>query len=120
MWALADELAGKSLGQAAPLLPSLSSVITDVVPIDSPSNVAGSIVDSDGTFDYTAKGLVEPVYSSDFYSALWDTSGTGAGEFVDISFSTDTTLLVGHGWDYVTGYGVPQDYHFIQAAAALK
>jgi subtilase family serine protease len=120
MWALADELAGKSLGQAAPLLPSLLSKITDVVPVNSPTNVTGVIVDSNGTTDYTAKGLVEPVYTSTFYSALWDTSGTGAGTFVDISFGTDSSLLVAGGWDYVTGYGVPQGYSFIQAAAALK
>jgi hypothetical protein len=51
---------------------------------------------------------------------LWDASGTNSGEFEVLSFGTDSSLQVFGGYDYVTGYGVPKDFHFIQAAAALK
>jgi subtilase family serine protease len=120
MWAMADQLAGKSLGQAAPLLPSLTSKITDIVPINSSTNVTGALIDSTGTYSYTAAGLLAPVTYPVFYSVLWDASGNNSGEFLDLSFSTDGALVAVGGWDYVTGYGVPQDYPFIQAAAALK
>jgi subtilase family serine protease len=120
MWALADEVAGQSLGQAAPMLPKLVSKITDVVPINAYANVIGAIIDTDGTFTYAATDLMTPVVSPVFYSALWDASGDGAGQFVALSFGTDSSLLTATGWDYVTGYGVPQGYPFLQAAAALK
>jgi subtilase family serine protease len=120
MWTLANELAGKSLGQAAPMLPSLTSKITDIVPINSTTNVSGTITDASGTSSYSAASLIAPVTYPVFYSALWDASGDGSGEIIDLSFSTDSSLVAVGGWDYVTGYGVPQDYAFIQAAAALK
>jgi subtilase family serine protease len=120
MWAMADEYAGRSLGQAAPMLPSLLSKITDVVPINAYSDVTGAIIDTDGTFTYSASDLVSPETSNPFYSALWDASGYGGGEFIDLSFGTDSSLAVQTGWDYVTGYGIPQGFTFIKAASGVK
>jgi subtilase family serine protease len=120
IWAIADQLAGKSLGQAAPLLPSLLSSINDVVPIQAYSDVEGAIIDTDGEFTYAATDLITPTASPYFYSALWDASGYGGGQFIDLSFGTDSSLVTAKGWDYVTGYGVPNGYPFIKAAAALK
>jgi subtilase family serine protease len=120
IWALADEYTGKSLGQAAPMLPRLLSKITDVVPVPAYSDAEGAIIDTDGTFTYSATDLLAPVASPIFYSALWDASGFGAGEFIDLSFGTDSSLVATKGWDYVTGYGVPQGFAFIKAIGALK
>jgi subtilase family serine protease len=120
MWAMADQLAGKSLGQAAPLLPKLFPEITDIVPLASSSNVVGSLVDSTARFNYSAASLIAPVSTSSFYSVLWDVSGNNSGVFDVISFGTDSSLPVTAGYDYVTGYGVPKGFPFIQAAAALK
>jgi subtilase family serine protease len=119
-WAMADQLAGKSLGQAAPLLPKLVSKITDVVPVGSAHNVSGALVDSTGAYAYSAAALAGVTGNTPFYSALADFSGNGSGEFDILTFGTDSSYSVYHGYDYVTGYGVPQYFPFIQAAAALK
>ena len=121
MWTLADQKAGKSLGQAAPLLPSLLSTIKDIVPFSSATNPAGTIFDQAGASFYSAANLIPPLYTTtSFFSTLWDGSGAGLGEYVDLSFGTDTSLTVTSGWDNVTGYGVPLGSHFVYAAAALK
>jgi subtilase family serine protease len=121
IWTLADQLAGRSLGQAAPLLPSLKGEIQDLVPISYSNNVSGALIDSTGTYTYTAAELIPPLYSTtSFLSVLWDDSGNGSGAFVDLSFGTDSSLTVTKGWDNVTGYGFPIGLPFIEAAAALK
>jgi subtilase family serine protease len=118
IWALADQKAGTSLGQAAPLLANLSSsAITDVIPVSSPTNVAGIIFDAAGSTYYSSDSLLPPLYTTQFYSALWN---LGGGEYVDISFGTDTSLTVTPGWDNVTGWGVPKGLGFIDAAAKAK
>jgi subtilase family serine protease len=117
IWAIADQKAGKPLGQAAPLIyKSLagSSAINDVIPVNSPTNVAGIVFDSAGSTFYSSDALLAPLYTTkDYYSAFWNLSG----EYVDLSFGTDTSLTVTKGWDYVTGWGVPNGLTFINAAA---
>jgi subtilase family serine protease len=118
IWAIADQKAGKALGQAAPLLVKLpSGAINDVVPLSSPTNVAGVIFDSAGSTFYSSDTLLAPLYTTtEYYSALWNLSG----EYIDISFGTDTSLTVTPGWDNVTGWGVPNGGSFINAAAKAK
>ncbi len=118
IWALADQQAGKSLGQAAPLLYKLSSsAINDVIPVSSPTNVAGIIFDSAGATFYSSDTLLAPLYTTtQYFSGFWNLSG----EYVDISFGTDTSLTVTPGWDNVTGLGVPNGLTFINAAAKAK
>ncbi len=118
-WAIADQKAGKSLGQAAPLLTKLpAGSIHDVVPVSSPTNVAGIVFDSGGATFYSSDTLLAPLFTTTKYvSAAWD---LGGGEFVDLSFATDTSLTVTPGWDNVTGWGVPNGLTFINAAAKAK
>ncbi|HLH33514.1 MAG TPA: S53 family peptidase [Alloacidobacterium sp.] len=118
IWALADQAAGKSLGQAAPLLAKLpAGAINDVVPVSSPTNVAGVIFDSNGATFYSSDTLLAPLYTTkEYYSAFWNLQG----EYVDLSFGTDTSLTVTKGWDNVTGWGVPNGLSFINAAAKAK
>jgi subtilase family serine protease len=118
IWAIADQKAGKALGQAAPLLSKLpSSSINDVVPLSSPTNVAGAVFDSAGATFYSSDTLLNPLYTTtQYYSAFWNLGG----EYVDISFGTDTSLTVTPGWDNVTGWGVPNGLSFINAAAKAK
>jgi subtilase family serine protease len=120
MWALADEQAGKSLGQAAPLIAKMpSSAIADVVPFSSPTNPAGVIFDASGSTYYSSNTLLAPLdATSSYYSALWfDQNVPG---YVVLSFGTDSSLTVTPGWDNVTGWGVPKGWSFISAAAAQK
>jgi subtilase family serine protease len=119
IWALADQKAGRPLGQAAPMLPTLpKGAIHDIVPYGSPTNVAGIVSNSAGSTYYSSDALLAPLFTTKtYYSGLWD---VGGGEFVDISFGTDTTLTVTKGWDNVTGWGVPVGLTFINAAAAAK
>lgn len=118
IWTIADQNAGKALGQAAPLLYKLpSAAINDVVPVSSPTNVAGAIFDSNGATFYSSDALLAPLFTTtQYYSALWNLSG----EYVDLSFGTDTSLTVTPGWDNVTGLGVPNGLSFINAAAKAK
>jgi subtilase family serine protease len=118
IWAIAEQQAGKSLGQAAPLLSKLpTSAINDVVPLSSPTNVAGIVFDSAGPTYYASDTLLAPLYTTtQYFSAFWNLEG----EYVDISFGTDTSLTVTKGWDNVTGWGVPNGLSFINAAAKAK
>lgn len=118
IWSLADQKAGKSLGQAAPLIAKLSSsAVTDIVPLSSPTNPAGIVFDSAGATFYSSDSLITPfVVPTSYYAALWNLDG----EYVDLSFGTDTSLTITPGWDNVTGYGVPNGVAFINAAAKAK
>ncbi|QNI30976.1 S8/S53 family peptidase [Alloacidobacterium dinghuense] len=118
IWAIADQKAGKPLGQAAPMLAGLApSVINDVVPVSSVTNVSGVIVDSNGSTFYSSNDLLPPLFTTTKYvSAFWNLGG----EYVDLSFGTDTSLTVTKGWDNVTGWGVPDGLSFITAAAKAK
>jgi subtilase family serine protease len=115
IWAIASQAAGKPLGQAAPLVYTLPSpAIIDVVPVNSTTNVTGIMVDSSGETDYSPSVLLAPLYTTtQYYSTLWNIGGFG--EYVDLSFGTDTSLTVTPGWDNVTGLGVPNGLAFINA-----
>jgi subtilase family serine protease len=117
LWAIADQAAGASLGQAAPLLYQLpSTAINDVIPVNSTTNVSGIIVDSSGETDYSPGALLAPLYTTTQYSsALWN---LGSGIYVDLSFGTDSSLTVTSGWDNVTGLGVPNGLAFINAVVS--
>jgi subtilase family serine protease len=131
LWAMANQKAGASLGQAAPLLYALpSSAINDVVPVSSSTNVTGYVVDSSGTTGYTSDTLLAPLYTTtDYYSALWNANAalivprSGApllGQYAVLSFGTDSSLTVTPGWDNVTGLGVPNGLVFLNAAASAR
>ena len=121
IWAIADQKAGVSLGQAAPLIASLpkgSGAVKDIVPIGSPTNVAGTVFDSAGATFYSADALLAPLYTTTtYFSAVWN---LGGGEDVVLSFGTDSSLTVTNGWDNVTGFGVPNGSKFINVVAAAK
>jgi subtilase family serine protease len=121
IWALADQKAGVSLGQAAPLIASLpkgSGAVKDIVPVGSPTNVAGTVFDSAGATFYSSDTLLAPLFSTTtYFSASWN---LGGGEYVDLSFGTDSSLTVTPGWDNVTGFGVPNGSKFINVVAAAK
>lgn len=56
--AIADQKAGHSLGLAAPAIAALKSgALVDVLPLSSPTNVTGTVVDETGATFYTATGL---------------------------------------------------------------
>jgi subtilase family serine protease len=114
VWAIADQAAGTSLGQAAPLLYTLpSTAINDVVPVGSATNVSGFIVDANGQTNYSPNALLGPLYTTtEYYSALLN---VGGGEYAVVSFATDASLTVTPGWDNVTGLGVPNGVSFIDA-----
>lgn len=119
LWAIADQAAGASLGQAAPLLYRLpSTAINDVIPVNNRTNVSGIIVDSNGETDYSPGALLAPLYTTTQYtSALWN---LGSGIYVDLSFGTDSSLTVTPGWDNVTGLGVPNGLAFINAVVSAQ
>ena len=119
IWALANQRAGHPLGQAAPLIARMpANAITDIVPVTSPANVSGILVTNKGSKYYNPSSLLLPLFgTTQFVSALWD---LGGGEYVDLSFGTDSSLKVTPGWDNVTGFGSPNGLNFIEAAATQQ
>lgn len=113
LWAIANQEAGAPLGQAARHLYTLpAGTITDVVPVNSVSNVTGSISDPFfGTSTYTAADLAAPLDgTTKYYSAIWDVPLEDAT--VVLTFGTDTGLRTTSGWDNVTGLGTPNGKTF--------
>jgi len=120
IWALANQRAGHLLGNAAPAIAHMPpSAVLDVVPVSSPTNPTGVVVDANGSTAYSAADLLSPALQTrTFYSAL---CSFNEGAFLlDLSFGTDTSLMVTKGWDNVTGFGTPNGLEFIEAAAAQE
>jgi len=117
IWALASQRAGHLLGNAAPAIARMpGTAVLDVVPVSSPTNPTGVIVDANGTTFYSAEDLLAPALKTkEFYSALCSFGDGGVLEL--LSFGTDTSLMVTKGWDNVTGFGTPNGMEFIEAAA---
>jgi subtilase family serine protease len=143
LWAIANQAAGRPLGQAAPYLYSLpKEAITDVVPLGVQHIVAG-LIQHDVTGSIRESAAVTKTFNAGqmlgghitepFVSGIWDDPFIfDAG--VVISFDTDcsaSTLFTNSGtlcsdpnhlqttvgWDNVTGLGVPNGSEFIEAFA---
>jgi subtilase family serine protease len=117
LWAIANQYAGHSMGQAALTIAGLKpGELVDVLPLSSVTNVAGTIYDSTGVTFYSPSSL----FAGQVYGATGFTSAVAnAGNNTDyaISFGLDTSLTVTTGWDNVTGYGTPNVITFLKAAA---
>jgi subtilase family serine protease len=113
LWAIANQEAGMPLGQAARYVYSMaSSTITDIVPVGSSANVAGTITDDSGTTSYSASDLAQPLEGTTvFYDALWNVP-LNQNTVELVTFGTDTHLRTAVGWDNVTGVGVPNPKAF--------
>ncbi|MBE7157148.1 MAG: hypothetical protein INR62_01710 [Rhodospirillales bacterium] len=121
LWALADEAAGHSLGQAAPAIAKMTgNAIRDVVPLSSPTDAAGVIFDRNKVTRYSARDLFSEYRGipAQFYSALAPYVDPNYGFGLDVlTFGTDSPALVATpGWDNATGYGVPNGLAFVEAA----
>jgi subtilase family serine protease len=120
LWAIANQAAGSKapLGQAAPLLYSLSAgAITDVKPVNNGYDVRGTILNppKPPLFE-SVTDLAQPLeISTPFLSALYHGSST---RWYDITFGTDSSLFTATGWDDVTGLGTPNGVKFINAVVA--
>lgn len=123
IWAIANQRAaqfhrpGTLLGQAAPIVARLqhTAALEDIAAYGSPANVTGLVITKQGTSFYAPNRLVEPLQNTTRYlSALFnDTTSV----WFTLSFGTDSSLVVGPGWDNVTGYGTPNGLTFINEAA---
>ena len=115
MWAIANQHAGHSLGQAAPYIAGLKpGELVDVLPLSSVTNVTGTIYDSSGATFYSAANL----FAGQTYTSTGFTSAVlNLGDETDlaISFGLDSSLTVTKGWDNVTGWGTPNVNTFLKA-----
>jgi subtilase family serine protease len=116
LWAIANQAAGTAspLGQAAPYLYSLpAGAITDVLPVDNGHDVKGKIyAPKTPVLIETAADLAQPLENTtSFLSAFYHGSST---RYYDLTFGTDSSLVVAPGWDNVTGLGTPNGLSFIQ------
>ena len=81
------------------------------------NTAAGIIFNTSGANFYSSDFLLSPLdATTQYFSSLWNLTG----EYVDLSFGTDTSLTVTKGWDNVTGWGVPNGLTFINDAAKAK
>jgi subtilase family serine protease len=115
LWAIANQNAGHSLGQAAPYIAGLKpGDLVDVLPLSSPTNVTGTIYDSTGATFYSAASL----FAGQTYTSTGFTSAVineGDDTDVAIAFGLDTSLTVTKGWDNVTGWGTPNINTYLKA-----
>jgi len=118
LWAIANQKAHESLGQASRLLYDLpDDAITDIKPFGE-HDVTGTITTSTGTTFLSHRDLAQPLETSRrFYSALYN--GTSTRWYV-LTFGTDSSLNVGEGWDNVTGLGTPNGKKFVDAVAERR
>lgn len=126
IWALANQAAGKSLGQAAPIIAKMKPyALRDILPIAAVTNTLSG---SDGigaqSTSYTPAELlnIQSSQPTGFVgTSVQLTSGNiGIEALFDIGFGTDSSLRAAPGWDNATGFGVPNGLNFIQAAAGAK
>jgi subtilase family serine protease len=120
IWALAQQAANASLGQAAPIIATMpASALTDIVPIAATAANTLSGKDWQGTTVnvYTASGLLNltATQPAGFVGTL---ARYGIGDYYDLGFGADSSLMTAIGWDDCTGYGVPIGLNFINAAAS--
>jgi subtilase family serine protease len=119
MWAISTQAAGTLLGQAAPLVYTLpADAITDVVNVDGPDNVTGTIHQPpQPPIIESADALAAPLENTtDYVSTLYN-SPFSTRWFV-LTFGTDTSLTTAPGWDNVTGLGTPNGANFVSAVSA--
>ena len=126
LWAIADQAAGASLGQAAPLLYAApASVTTDIVPYGSKSDVTGVLQRANGkTVTETAVQLAKPLEgNTTFVSFLWNIP-YNQDTAVLLTIGTDSGLKPATGWDDATGLGVTKPAALVKyiksMAAATK
>jgi subtilase family serine protease len=122
IWALAEQNAGHSLGQAAPHIARMGEpAIRDIVSVIGSGlridkDVRGVISEQDGNKTFSTLQIFPSAKffsTGNFFSAIWPETDQVAQA---ISFGVDTSLTVSPGWDNVTGFGVPRGLIFIEAA----
>ena len=123
LWAIADQVAGASLGQAAPMLYGApSSAITDVVTVGSDTNVTASYTRANGsTFNGSANSLAVPLEGTHTYmSAIWNYPALAIpGTALLLTFGTDSGLKAAPGWDNATGLGVASPAGLVSYISAM-
>lgn len=137
LWAIANQVAQKPLGQAAPYLYSLpAGAITDIVPFAAQShNVTASIQESATvTKTFSAAQVLGGAVSGNFISAIWDDpfifdagvvvsfgqdciANPNLNPAFDVLCNSPNRLRTKFGWDNVTGVGVPNGPAFVKAFA---
>ena len=130
IWALADEAAGESLGQAAPALAAMPPfAFQDIVPVDADRvSTSGSILfqaKTLTTYDPAQVLGLEQTQPSGFVGTLLLAGRPGQAmphflAYKVLGFGADSSLQATEGWDNATGFGVPNGTHFIDAAAHLR
>ncbi|HVJ51830.1 MAG TPA: S53 family peptidase [Aliidongia sp.] len=126
IWTLANQAAGESLGQAAPVIAKMASgAVTDILPISASKakdNTAGSIVSTDPSTGIATTTTYDPaqllgldVTQPEGFVGMLAPS-VGLVELYDLGFGADSSLMATTGWDNATGWGVPNGLKFINAA----
>jgi subtilase family serine protease len=121
IWALADEAAGESLGQAAPVVANMSPfALRDVLPIKATlHNTSASISFRGGAPTlYTPAQLfgLPASQKAGFLGVLYYVGQSPFLGWDDVGFGLDSSLAAAPGWDNATGYGVPNGILFIETA----
>jgi subtilase family serine protease len=119
IWALADEAAGQSLGQAAPIIAKMTpNAIQDIQPIiASVNNTSAKVVVQGGaTITDTPAELLG--LSSTQPEGFVGTINNVISLQFDAGFGADTSLMATAGWDNATGWGQPKGLAFIREAVA--
>jgi subtilase family serine protease len=119
IWAIASQYNGKPLGLAAPVVAGLQKgEITDVLDTSdlSADSLSGTILDENGSTFYSTNALFAQNFPSiaqtNFLAAITNLHNLHSA--FALTFGADSSLIVGEGWDNVTGFGEPNGLPFIQ------
>jgi subtilase family serine protease len=120
LWAIANQVAGSDLGEAAPILYGApATVFTDIVPYGSKTNVTALYETSTGNVHESANALVAPLQGSTTYqSAIWNYPDEQNFAYL-LTFGTDSGLEAAKGWDPATGLGVTKPAALMQYISGL-
>jgi subtilase family serine protease len=124
LWTLANQAAGQSLGQAAPILAKMTSnALQDVLPIvASAKNTSGTIALNGGApmsenpADFLGLTSTQPEGFIGTISETVSRTSFFRPAYADLGFGTDSSLTATVGWDSATGWGVPKGLPFIKEA----
>jgi subtilase family serine protease len=114
LWAIAAQAANKgNIGQAAQLLYDLKDdSITDIRQVSLPDNATEVATTANGTIHFSPADLSFPNAQTRRFVNIF--AADGAGDLLNLTFGTDSSLFVDNGWDNVTGLGTPDAPAFVQ------
>ena len=118
IWALAQQQAGSTLGQAAPIIAALHGKgLVDIVPVVASNDTLSAVVTHAGTTTTYDPATLLGLNTTQPTGFVGTSTIQTLSSAYDLSFGADSSLMAAPGWDTATGWGEPDGLAFIKAVA---